>query len=607
VTPLGGKRILVTRPRAQAGDLCSAIGAAGGEAVLIPAIEIGDDFDHGGLDRAIGELDRYDWIVFTSANAVETFFSRVEALEASGRVGEGRRAAAAGKRIAAIGPATERALRERSAGAVAVPGESVSQAIAESLGEIAGMRILIPRSDLARKSLGEDLRARGASVDEVLAYVTSRAEMAPESAKEIERGFDAVLFASPSAARCFAAISGGPARLRDALVACIGPATAEEAEKIGYRVELVAERHSAEGLVEALIRHYKETEMESPSEVGATSAGKGAIPGPRRPRRLRLNAGIRRMVRETSLSADDFIYPLFVTHGKEVRDEIASMPGVFQWSIDNLAREAESIARAGIPAVLLFGLPAVKDAIGSENFDEDGIVQRAIRELKRSVPELAVVTDVCLCEYTESGHCGLLNHGEAPGLPEAYVLNDETLPVLARVALSHAEAGADIVAPSGMIDGMVASIRSALDAKGWSHVPILSYAVKYASAFYGPFRDAADGAPAFGDRTSHQMDPANAREALREAALDVEEGADMLMVKPALAYLDVIRQTRERFPEMPLGAYNVSGEYAMVKAGARNGWIDERRVVMEVLTGIKRAGADFIITYHAKDAAQWLR
>ncbi len=604
---LGGKRILVTRPRAQAEALCGAIVAAGGEAILIPAIEIGGDFDHDGLDRAIGELDRYDWIVFTSANAVEAFFSRVEALEASGRIGKGSRSSAARKRMAAIGPATERALRGRSAGAVAIPGESVSEAIAESLGEIAGMSILLPCSDLARKSLGEDLRARGASVDEVLAYVTSSAEMAPESAKEIERGFDAVLFASPSAARCFAALSGGPAGLRDALVACIGPATAEEAGKIGYRVGLVAEHHSAEGLVEALSRHYKEHDMESPSEVGATSAREGAIPGPSRPRRLRLNAGIRRMVRETSLSADDFIHPLFVTHGKEVRDEIASMPGVFQWSIDNLAREAESIARAGIPAVLLFGLPAVKDAIGSENFDEDGIVQRAIRELKRSVPELAVVTDVCLCEYTESGHCGLLNHGEAPGLPEAYVLNDETLPVLARVALSHAEAGADIVAPSGMIDGMVASIRSALDAKGWSHVPILSYAVKYASAFYGPFRDAADGAPAFGDRTSHQMDPANAREALREAALDVEEGADMLMVKPALAYLDVIRQTRERFPEMPLGAYNVSGEYAMVKAGARNGWIDERRVVMEVLTGIKRAGADFIITYHAKDAAQWLR
>jgi porphobilinogen synthase len=312
------------------------------------------------------------------------------------------------------------------------------------------------------------------------------------------------------------------------------------------------------------------------------------------------------MVRETRLSVDDFVYPLFVTHGKGVRNEIASMPGVFQWSIDKLAQEAESIANLGIPAVLLFGLPAEKDPVGKENFDGDGIVQQAIRELKRSVPELVVITDVCMCEYSESGHCGLLNHGEKRGLPEGYVLNDETLPVLARVALSHAEAGADIVAPSGMMDGMVAALRAGLDAEGWDHIPILSYAVKYASAFYGPFRDAAQGAPTFGDRTSHQMDSANAREALREAALDVEEGADMLMVKPALAYLDVVRQVRERFPEMPLAAYNVSGEYAMVKAGARNGWIDERRVALEILTGIKRAGADIIITYHAKDAARWI-
>jgi porphobilinogen synthase len=347
--------------------------------------------------------------------------------------------------------------------------------------------------------------------------------------------------------------------------------------------------------------------MNDNAEAREASAGEKAILSSKRPRRLRLNAGIRRMVRETRLSVDDFVYPLFVAHGKGVRNEIPSMPGVFQWSIDNLAREAESIASLGIPAVLLFGLPAQKDPIGKENFDDDGIVQRAIREIKRSVPELVVVTDVCLCEYSESGHCGLLNHGEVRGLPEGYVLNDETLPVLSRVAVSHAEAGADIVAPSGMMDGMVASLRAGLDAKGWSHVPILSYAVKYASAFYGPFRDAADGAPAFGDRTSHQMDPANGREALREAALDIEEGADMLMVKPALAYLDIIRQTRERFPEMPLAAYNVSGEYAMVKAGARNGWIDERRVVLEILTGIKRAGADLIITYHAKDAVQWIR
>jgi len=343
-----------------------------------------------------------------------------------------------------------------------------------------------------------------------------------------------------------------------------------------------------------------ETDREAPPAT--TSIAQGA----KRPRRMRLSPGLRRMVRETRVTADDFIYPLFVVHGAGVKREIPSMPGVFQWSVDALAAEAESIAKLGIPAVLLFGVPDRKDAIGSENFAPDGIVQRSIRAIKRAVPELVVVTDVCLCEYTDSGHCGLIGHGSAHGLPEGYVLNDETLPVLARVALSHAEAGADVVAPSGMIDGMVAAMRAALDEGGWSHLPILSYAVKYASAFYGPFREAAQGAPAFGDRASHQMDPANAREALREAALDIEEGADMLMVKPALAYLDVVRQTRERFPEMPLAAYNVSEEYAMLKAAARNGWIDERRATLEVLTSIKRAGADAIVTYHAKEAAHWL-
>jgi porphobilinogen synthase len=336
------------------------------------------------------------------------------------------------------------------------------------------------------------------------------------------------------------------------------------------------------------------------------------IPGAERPRRLRLNAGIRRMVRETELSPSDFILPLFVTHGTKVKREISSMPGVFQWSVDLLGREIEEIASLGIPAVVLFGIPASKDAEGSENFDDDGIVQRAIREIKRVSPETVVVTDVCLCEYTESGHCGLLHHRDAagdkahPGLPEGYVLNDETLPVLAKAAISHARAGADIVAPSGMMDGMVAAIREGLDGAGYGHLPILSYAVKYASGFYGPFREAAEGAPTFGDRTSHQMDPANTREAIREARLDVEEGADMLMVKPALAYLDVIRQTKELFPELPLAAYNVSGEYAMVKAAAKNGWIDEKRVTLEILTGIKRAGADLILTYHAKDAAKWM-
>ncbi len=327
-------------------------------------------------------------------------------------------------------------------------------------------------------------------------------------------------------------------------------------------------------------------------------------------RRLRISPQMRALVRETSLEVSDFIYPLFIVHGQGVKHEIASMPGVFQWSTDLLAEEAQEIARLGIPAVLLFGIPHSKDALGVENFAADGIIQQAVRVIKKAAPQLIVITDVCLCEYTDHGHCGVLNTGGAerpnPHLPEGYVLNDQTLEILAKVALSHAAAGADIVAPSGMLDGMVAAIRGALDANGFEHLPILSYCAKYASAFYGPFREAAQGAPKFGDRRSHQMDPANAREALRETALDIAEGADILMVKPALPYMDVIRMVRERFAEYPLAAYNVSGEYAMVKAASVKGWLDEERIVLEILTGIKRAGADMIITYHAKDAARWL-
>jgi porphobilinogen synthase len=283
---------------------------------------------------------------------------------------------------------------------------------------------------------------------------------------------------------------------------------------------------------------------------------------------------------------------------------------VFNLSPDLLAQEARAAAHLGIPALLLFGIPAEKDALGLENFAPDGIIQQATHAIKDAVPEMLVITDVCLCEYTDHGHCGLLNVGGPdrpdPHLPEGYVLNDQTLAVLSKVAVSHAAAGADIVAPSGMLDGMVAAVRAGLDGAGYAHMPILSYSTKYASGFYGPFREAAQGTPKFGDRRSHQMDPANVREALRETALDVAEGADMLMVKPALAYLDVIRAVHEHFPELPLVAYNVSGEYAMVKAASANGWLDEERVVMEIMTGIKRAGADLIITYHAKDVANWL-
>ena len=323
-------------------------------------------------------------------------------------------------------------------------------------------------------------------------------------------------------------------------------------------------------------------------------------PGPKRPRRLRRTAALRDLVRETTLDPADLVHPLFVVPGNGVRKPVSSMPGVHQISSDELPVEARELAALGVKAVLLFGIPSAKDASGAEAHAEDGVVQSAIRALKDESPELVVMTDVCMCEYTDHGHCGLLDD-------EGDVLNDETLEVLARIAVSHAEAGADVVAPSGMIDGMVGAIRAALDADGLHRVAILSYAVKYASAFYGPFREAAEGAPSFGDRRSHQMDPGNAREALREVALDVEEGADALMVKPALGYLDVVRSVRERFGELPLAAYNVSGEYAMVKAAAANGWLDERAAVLEVLTGIRRAGADLVVTYHAKDAATWLQ
>lgn len=316
-----------------------------------------------------------------------------------------------------------------------------------------------------------------------------------------------------------------------------------------------------------------------------------------RMRRLRKTAPLRRMVRETVLEPGDFIYPLFVVPGEKVREEIPSMPGQYHFSVDLLPTEVEEALTLGIPAVILFGIPEEKDEVASGAYAADGIVQRAVRALKRSVPEAVVITDVCLCEYTSHGHCGLVRDDD--------VDNDATLELLARTAVSHAEAGADVVAPSDMMDGRVAAIRRALDENGFALTPILSYAAKYASAFYGPFREAACSAPQFGDRRSHQMDPANVRQAMREIELDLEEGADMVMVKPALAYLDVIAEARRRF-DVPLAAYNVSGEYAMVKAAAQRGWVDEPRIVLELLTAIKRAGTDLILTYHAKEACRWL-
>ncbi|MFZ5632740.1 MAG: porphobilinogen synthase [Bacillota bacterium] len=317
-----------------------------------------------------------------------------------------------------------------------------------------------------------------------------------------------------------------------------------------------------------------------------------------RPRRLRRNENLRRMVRENKLSVDNLVYPIFAVAGRGVKKPVDSMPGIYNLSVDLLPEEVQRAADHKIPAVLLFGVPEVKDAAGSGAYDDEGVVQQAVRAIKRDFPDMLVITDVCLCEYTDHGHCGVID-GEQ-------VMNDPTLKLLAKTAASHARAGADMVAPSDMMDGRVAAVREALDREGYQDIPIMTYSVKYASAYYGPFREAAGSAPQFGDRRAYQMDPPNALEAVREAVMDIEEGADIIMVKPALAYLDIVRLMKENF-DYPLAVYNVSGEYAMVKAAAQRGWIDERRVVMESLTGMKRAGADIIITYHAPDVARWIK
>jgi porphobilinogen synthase len=317
-----------------------------------------------------------------------------------------------------------------------------------------------------------------------------------------------------------------------------------------------------------------------------------------RARRLRKNENIRRLVRETILTIDDLIYPIFIEEGENIKVEIPSMPDIYRYSLDRVDEELEEIAKLNIPAVILFGIPKHKDEVGSETWNDEGIIQQAVRHIKRNYPNLYVITDVCFCEYTSHGHCGVLKDGD--------VDNDLTLENLKKQVVSHAKAGADMVAPSGMMDGMVKAIREALDENGFKHIPIMSYSAKYSSAFYGPFRDAAQSSPAFGDRRSYQMDIANSREALREVQFDVEEGADIVMVKPALSYLDIISKIRENF-NIPIAAYNVSGEYSMVKAAAKNNWIDGTKVALEILTSIKRAGADMILTYHAKEVAKYLK
>jgi porphobilinogen synthase len=328
-----------------------------------------------------------------------------------------------------------------------------------------------------------------------------------------------------------------------------------------------------------------------------------------RPRRLRLNANIRSMVEETNLSLSDLIYPLFIKHGKGEKKEISSMPGQYQMTVDYLEKEIKEIKALGLKSVLLFGIPECKDATGSDNYNSNGIVPQAIKTIKEIAPEMIVISDMCFCEYTDHGHCGIVNTKDSKdynqNLPEGYLLNDETLELLCNATIVHAQAGADIIAPSGMIDGMISSMRQRLDDNNFEHTILMSYSAKYASSFYGPFREAADGAPKFGDRAQYQMDPKNGYEALREVEIDLAEGADIIMIKPALSYLDVIARVKDTF-NVPIAAYNVSGEYAMVHAAAKNNWIDYRRTATEVLTSIKRAGAKMVITYFAKDMAKWI-
>ncbi len=611
--PLAGLSVLVTRPGTSATSFESDLVAAGASPVSAPTIRITPPADTAPIDRAIDEIGfgAYDWVVFTSGNAVDGVLRRIDSTGRSPVIFKATR-------VAAVGSATERRLANAGVAVDLVPARFDGEAVRDALIEagVSGKRILLPRGNLAREVLAEGLRGAGAAVDLVEVYRTEPVtSIDPAIVAAIETGeFDVATFASSSCVRALASLlPNGLSSLLVSAVACLGPVTAETARDYGLRVDIVAEDATMAGLVQALIDKRDRIDavrgQRSQPLIGAhgrtdsmTANGHreptNHHPSFRRMRRLRRSEGVRRLVRETVLAPADFIYPLFVTFGVGVRRPIESMPGQFQLSVDQLPAELDELSDLGIGAVLLFGIPAEKDPEATGGYDPQGPVQEGVRVIKRHSPSIVVITDVCGCEYTDHGHCGIVVGDE--------VDNDRTLTLLARIALSHAEAGADVVAPSDMMDGRVAVIRAALDRAGFTNLPIMSYAAKYASGFYGPFREAAASMPAFGDRRSHQMDPGNAREAMAEIAIDIEEGADMIIIKPALPYLDIVRRARDAY-DLPIVAYNVSGEYAMVKAASQLGWIDEARVAVEILTSIKRAGADRIISYHAKEVSRLLR
>lgn len=587
-------RIAVTRALADDDPLVRAITAHGAVARLMPLLTIAPPADPAALQAALRAHAGFGLVAFTSANAA----AAVAAVLA--QLGIAPADAFPAAQVAAVGGATARALQTSGLRVDLCPARADAAGLLELLvgrDDLDRLRVLLPLGDRARRTLPDGLAARGAAVTEVVAYVTRAA--AGDAALRLETALlngelDVVTFASGSAVDALAAALGRE-RMRRCLalaaVVVIGETTAAALRAAGIRVDRLA----ADATMECLAA----TAIESWSARGRLFQRGVSMGFPeRRMRRLRSSGALRDLVRETRLSPDRLVYPLFVVPGSGIRQEVSSMPGVFRQSVDMLVEDARETRGLGVPAVILFGLPPVKDARGSGADDAAGVVPRAAEALKRACPDLLVIADVCLCEYTDHGHCGIVD-GER-------ILNDPSLARLASASVAYARAGCDVVAPSDMMDGRVRAIRQALDGACFTDTPILSYAAKYCSGFYGPFRDAADSAPQFGDRRSYQMDPANAREALAEVALDVEEGADMIMVKPAMPYLDIVRQVKDRF-DLPVAAYQVSGEYAMLLAAVQNGWLDRDRVMLESLTCIVRAGADFVLTYFAKDAARLLR
>jgi porphobilinogen synthase len=622
---LEGLKILVLRPEGQADELTRLLSDAGADPIAVPAIRILPPDSWAAVDHVLDRLHTFDWMVFTSVNGASTVLERLTARGLSINPRQ--------TRVAAIGPATRNALEAGGVRVDWIPSRFNTRALAEELAD--GSNVCLIRADAANSELEETLAGRGFRVERVNAYRTEPAEQI-RIRTALEQGVDVIAFTSASIVDVFVN-SVGP-DTRGAVVCCIGPATAEACQRAGIKVDVEGTEHTIPGLIDAMSRYYAEkpgTSATTRRRIDPPIPAEGPIPrspegipgdrsepdrrgsvdsqwepsaeqekrGPpmtkniRRLRRLRRTENIRRLVAEARLSPDRFVLPVFASEDTTVEEPLSSLPGHFHWPpsrVGVIAKEAESL---GIPGLLIFGVTSQKDEKGSRAFAKDGPAQQAIAEAKSAAPHLVVFADTCLCGYTSHGHCGIVEKGE--------VANDASVDVLAKVAVSQAEAGADFVSPSDMMDGRVAAIRRALDESGQTERGIMAYSAKFASAMYGPFRDVTDCEPQFGDRKGYQIDHTSPRQGLASIERDLQEGADIVMVKPALPYLDLIYAARQRF-DAPLSAYNVSGEFAMVKAAAGQGWMDERKGGLEVLTSILRAGADFVITYHALEAARWL-